>query len=254
MFDINSYLSYYESMKSIDNISMLFSYVRKLQSIRQGHISESLGIAQSSVARFEAMKATLSLGTIERIAPLLNIDPLYVSGESGNPFKSDKLIKMLLPEGLGSGIDFSILYFLAEKNLVLNLGLLVAPMKYYQKIFSVGALENPVYAIALKDQMGNHFIFRRKANYPLFGERELQIKLQEISNQYDHKISVEMKRIDEDLTKKIKSWTVGIEDIEPLFQHIEDPLIPTEKEIELLRALREPNADPRRIIKDFLKK
>ena len=141
-----------------------------------------------------------------------------------------------------------------QKNLLLNLGLLVAPMKYYQKIFSVGALENPVYAIALKDQMGNHFIFRRKANYPLFGERELQIKLQEISNQYDHEISVEMKRIDEDLTKKIKNWTVGKEDIEPLFQHIEDPLIPTEKEIELLRALREPNADPQRIIKDFLKK
>lgn len=236
------------------NIPLLFSTTRKLQGIRQGHISKSLGIAQSSVARFEAMKATLGLGTIERIAPLLNIDPLYVSGESGNPFKSDKLIKMLLPEGLASGIDFSILYFLAEKNRVLNLALLVPPMKYYQKLLAMGAMENPVYAIALKDANGNCFIFRRKANYPLYGKRELELKLQEISTKYGHEMNVIMNRIGEDLTSKIKNWTVERKDTEPLLENINVSLVPTENEIELLKMLRRQNVNLEDVMKHLSNK
>ena len=63
-----------------------------------------------------------------------------------------------------------------------------------------------------------------------------------------------MNRIDEDLTNKIKSWTVEKEDIEPLFEHIEDPLIPTEKEAEFLKMAREQNIDLNQVIKDYSKK
>lgn len=230
----------------------LFSYIRKAQEIKQKHVSIQAGIAQPSLAKFESGKAGLSIDTLLRIAPLINMNPLYISGEHPNPFLSDALIKIRLPEGFLSGIHFNILYFLAEKNTRLDIILLIAPLGLY-RLLTRSVFENPVFAIAVRDDFNNYFMLRRKSNNPIYGEREMLSRLNEISQESRTLISTSVSKIiNKDLLGKIMDWTVTKDDVEHLFSDLKKiPLVPTEKEEDLLRKIREKNIDPHTIIKDF---
>ncbi|OPY67113.1 MAG: transcriptional repressor DicA [Syntrophorhabdaceae bacterium PtaU1.Bin034] len=170
--------------------------------------------------------------------------------------ESDGLIKMKLPESIRGGIDFEIIYFIAEKNKALSIIFLVAPLFIHKKFLSKTVFENPVYAIALRDESNNTFLFRRKSNNPLFGERELQLKLNEISKKYKTEIVTSIEKVEEALTDKIKNWTVAMEDIESLFEkrdlHLaagDLPLHPTEEELKLLGVMRERKIAPQDLMK-----
>ncbi|MCX5803506.1 MAG: helix-turn-helix transcriptional regulator [Proteobacteria bacterium] len=203
---------------TMKDISEFFSQTRRLQGIKQVALAKELGITHSAIANFEAKKTKLSSETIIKIARLININPLYVTTEGVNPFKSDNLIKMVLPETLIEGLNFGIIFFLGEVNVQLNIIFLVAPSSIFQKILSKTVFENPVYAIAIKDGDNNVFLFRRKSNDPLYGERNLQLKLKEISRRYKTKINIDITKINKSLIDKIKNLTVEKEDIETFFE------------------------------------
>jgi len=203
---------------TVREISKIFSEIRKLQGIKQSSLAKELGITQSAIANFEGKKSKLSSEIIIKIARLCNINPLYITSKATNPFKSNKLIKMLLPETMIEGLSFEMIFFLAEVNAQLNIIFLVAPSLIFQKFLSKTVFENPVYAIAIKDSDNNVFLFRRKSNDPLYGERNLQLKLKEISRKCKTKIYTDITQIDKNLTDKIKKLTVEKEDIETFFE------------------------------------
>ncbi len=230
----------------------LFARARRLQNITLVDLAKQIGVTPSAIGNFEAGRSKLGAHTINAVAPLLNINPEYLSGENNNPFKSNELIKMLLPESIRDGIDLDIIYILAEANHVLQLDLLVAPMRIHQMVFGKTALENPVAALAIKDDKSNIIILRRKSNDPLFSERELQLKLKEITTSFDKKdIIVETDRIDKNLSTKIKNWTVIKEDIEPFFESKKYPMLVTENEARLLMMIRKKYIDPCKIMEDL---
>ncbi len=245
------------------NISELFSKTRKMQGIKQSYVAESLGVTHGAVGQFEAGSSALSIHNLAKYAAIINIDPLYISSDSSNPFKSDDLIKMFLPESMMQGIDFEMIYFIASKNKKLKIVFLIAPLLIYKKLLSIGVFENPVYAIIIKDDNNNTFLFRRKnKNNPLYGERKLQLELSKMRFEFKIKIYKDIKEIDDDLTKKIKDWTVEKKDIEPLFSDVmpylesseEDQysVIPYKEENDLLKFIRKNNIAPQDVI-DYLK-
>jgi hypothetical protein len=136
------------------------------------------------------------------------------------------------------------IYFLAEKNKFLKILLLVAPSRLFRKILEKTVFENLVYAIAIEDAGGNIFLFRRKANYPLVGDRELQIKMQEIAAKERTELQIHVTKINRKTTDKIGDWSVTKEDVEPLFADIEGPLALTDEEKTLIKNIREWNIPP----------
>ena len=158
----------------------LFKIVRTLQNIKQVHIAAKVGIKQQSLVPYESGIAKLSDKTLSKIAPLLNLNPAYLVGESSNPFKCNDLIKFRLPDGMG-GIDYSIIYFIAEHNKYLNLIYFTSMSPRYAKFAANTLYEYPVCAVAIRDDSDNIFLIKRKADKPLTGEKELDAKLSAIA-------------------------------------------------------------------------
>jgi len=158
----------------------LFKTVRTMQGIKQTYVANQVGIKQQSVVPYESGKAKLSDKTLSKMALVLNLNPAFLVRESSNPFKSDDLIKFRLPEGMG-GIDYSIIYFLAENNKYLNLIYFTTRLPRHNKIAANTLYEYPVYAIAIKDDSDNTFLIKRNADKPLIGEKELDAKLSSIA-------------------------------------------------------------------------
>jgi hypothetical protein len=104
--------------------------------------------------------------TLSKIAPLLNLNPAYLTGVSSNPFKCNDLIKFHLPEGMG-GIDYSIIFF-AEHNKYLNIIFFTSLSPLYSKYRNNTVYGYPVIAIGIKDAEGNTFLLKRMPRKPLF--------------------------------------------------------------------------------------
>lgn len=228
----------------------LLASVRKYEGVKQSDMAAELGITQSAIAKFEARKTKLGPDTLAGIARRLGINPDYLDDETQNPFKAQgRLIKMLLPEAFVSGIDYSILYFLAERNAFLKVLFLVAPSGLFRKILAKTAFENLIYAIAVEDSAGNFFLFRRKANYPLVGDRELQMKMSDIAAQAGTELQTKIIRVGRKIAGRIADWTIERTDIEPLFRNMEGPLLLTTEEKEMIRAIRERKMRPAEVEK-----
>jgi len=229
-------------------VYQLFKIARELQGIKQTELANFVGIKQQSIVPFEKGKASLSHHTLCKMASFININEAFLNGDSSNPFESDKLIKMRLSDRLLGGIDYTIIYFLCERDEKLDFVLLVAPLKIYKTLLSRTVLENPVFAIAMKDNDDNYFIFKRKSNDPLFGERELQIETKEIAEKHNHEIYFRMQKIDEKLTEKIKKWSVEKEDITAFFSPTENTTN-TEIEREIIKKIREKTDGYSKVLK-----
>ncbi|HNQ62752.1 MAG TPA: helix-turn-helix transcriptional regulator [Syntrophorhabdaceae bacterium] len=220
----------------------MFKIARELQGIKQTELANFVGIKQQSIVPFENGKASLSHQTLCKMASFININEAFLSGDSPNPFSSDKLIKMKLPDRLLGGVDYTIIYFLSEKNEELDVVFLVAPLMVYERLLSRTALENPVFAIAIKDKDDNYFLFKRKSSDPLIGERELQIETKAIAEKNNHHISFRIHKIDEKLYEKIKKWSVENDDIKIFFSTNENKIL-TEKEWEIIQRIRKKKAE-----------
>ena len=232
----------------------LVRFIRELQRFKQAEVAEFAKIKQPSLNAFELGKASLSLATRQKVATFLNINPLYISGEAANPFKSDHLIKMRLPETLLGGIDYSIIYFLAEYNKVLNVIFFITASPLYSKFLGDTVFGYPVYAIGVQDSDNNMFLIRRrKLENILVGEREVIVKLADINKQGICKATTYHQVIYAGQEKKFKDFSITISEIADYFSAVvESPIINTKLEDDLIKFIRENNIAPQDII-DYLK-
>lgn len=232
------------------NLNKLFKTARELQDIKQTALAVSIGLESSSaISKYEKGKNTLAQDTLVKLAPLLRLNPDYILEKSPNPFSSNDLIKMYLPEDLVR-IDFEPLYWLVDANQHLEIVLLLPArrLRWMDKIDSGTTLESHAYCIIAKDQDSNIFLFRRRSPRSfILADRDFRATVDERAEKYGTELTVRTRRLPMDLYNRIQDWTVARSDIEPLFRL--RPCEPgpgtlTDAQQRLLQALDERNIDP----------
>jgi len=228
----------------------IFRLSRILGGKKQKEVAAGVGIKQPSVQRYEAGLTKLSKNTLLRIAPLLDINPEYVTDQTKNPFQSEGLIKMFFSEDMVSyGILEPINTLLAFNDNLTFLSLISKfdlPFKGTNFNFSL----NPTYAIAIKDEDNNVFLLRRKlktdyvlADGNLYDKMSFTLRFVKERRRSLYFAALE---IDKNLHEKVMSWTVEREDIEPLFSECKfmSYFDPTQQELAQLRKQRDMNIEP----------
>lgn len=214
----------------------------------QSDLAKRVGISRASLNKYEEGKATLSKQTMHKIAGELQLNPHYIDGVEGNPFKSENIIKLQLPEHFKLTVDFSLIELIIEYNNYLDL-IFMTPQHIISKIFKKTAFEYPIYAIAIRDSGNNIFLFRRKArsilNAAIVGERGLELFISSVNRQGEKKINYSTISIAEDLYNKIYDWSVERDDIEPLFEQFstKEDVHLSEKEKEIIQMIRDKKID-----------
>ena len=200
-------------------IGRLFKLVRELTGCTQPDISASANITYQSLQQFEKGQASLSKESLKMMAKALYINPEYIADGSVYPFKSDgRLIKMFMPDGLIFD-NFKPLYSIFRLNKQLRMITLIAPFPELKKFTNIGL--PLIYAIVLKDDHDNVFLFRRKKEKDIFnlsGDYPSPIvKLTKISQEYKCSLSIAQKELKRDVFEKIRDWTLlSIEDLKDL--------------------------------------
>lgn len=229
----------------------LYRIVRTLQERRQAEVASYAGIRQPTLNAFELGKASIALNRRLKIAECLNLNPLYIAGESSNPFKSDDLIKFRLPEGI-DGIDYSIIYFIAEHNKYLSFIFFTSLSPSYSKFLDDTVFAHPVISISIKDADGNIFLLNRKTHKPLVGERELIGKLSGLGNERKIKIGMNHHLLSAGQEVRFKNFSITKDEMLHYFDGFDDMIVTTKEENELIKCIRENAIKPQEII-DYLR-
>lgn len=216
-------------------LHQLFRLAREMQEISQTEVLAPVEKKQPSLSSYEKKgKATLSPETLEAMAPILKINKKYISNRSENPFVSNDLIKMFFIESMLGKIDYDFIHFLYTANKKLDVLFLYPPIPSIIRIFAhLGTF--PVYAITIRDDAGNVFLFRRKnGNIVLAsvtGTENLELEISENARKEGKRVSFNRILIENELYTKISNWEdVTKEDIERLF--LPENQIPVLKERE----------------------
>ena len=209
------------------NYNQLFRLSRIMQGKSQREVGAAAEVTHQSVNAFEKGSASLSMETLRKMAISININPDYLTDPSVNPFMSQELIKMEFPENLFlPGLNFQIIYFLAEKNHVLELCFLFSNTRFAKTILKGTIAANPVIAIVCQDANQNIFLFKRRKILmgPILGDRELRLELSKYKT--DKKsIIIEDKEISDSLLKKIKNVTATKDELARLFNERNDVVL-----------------------------
>lgn len=227
----------------------VFRFARKTQNIKQSYLAEKAGIAQPSLANYESGHSTLSERTLMVLAPIININPKYIKGESANPFFSKELIRMYFPENLISGMDDAPLEFIVRANSALEIVFLIATskVKAFDRARSKTIIGQMTLAVLVRDQVDNVFILRRKRRGAyLVGESDIQAKLSKIVEEENNDVVFRSKRITHDLSEKIRDWTVEKRDVEDIFSRTHKMEI-NSAEKEMIEKIRAQGVDPRTV-------
>jgi len=234
-------------------LHQIFKMAREAQGIKQSLVAKKGGIAPPSLSQYENGHATLSTKTLLKLAPILNINPSYIKGESANPFLSKDLIKMFLPERFLTGMDYAPIEFLVRFNSALEIVFLIpaSRVKAFDKVISKTIIGQLTIAILIRDQDGNTFILRRKTSGAyLVGELDLQAKLSQIAKE-EKKEKKELvfrtEKITRDLFKKIKDWTVTKRDVEALFSKTQKIELSADEK-KLIDKIRAKGIDPKSLL------
>ncbi len=230
----------------------IFKIVRTLQGIKQTNVANQIGITQQAIALFESDKSTLSNKTLSKIATLLNLNTAFLIDKSSNPFlSSNNLIKFSLPESI-SGIDYSIIFFIAEYNKYLNLVFFTSPSPLFSKYRNNTVFKHPTIAMGIKDADGNIFLLKResqKPQKPLFGERELLAKLEEINSQGKSKIVIDSKTLLVGQEKKFLDFSITKDEVDKYFSAVAyATTIITKDEDKLIQYIRQNKITPHKAI------
>lgn len=200
-------------------VNKLFKLVRELTGSTQPEVSASAKIAYQSLQQFEKGQVSLSKETLTMMAKALCINPEYIDDDSVYPFKSEgRLIKMFMPDGFIFD-NFQPLYSILRLNKQLRMITLVAPFPELKRFTNIGL--PLIYAITLKDDHDNIFLFRRKKEKDIFnlsGDYPSPIvKMTKISQEYNCILSIAQKELPRDIFDKIRNWNMlSIEDIKDL--------------------------------------
>jgi len=230
----------------VDNLSVnkLFKLVRELTGSTQPEVSASAKITYQSLQQFEKGQASLSKETLKMMAKALYINPKYIDDTSLYPFKSNGcLIKMFMPDGLIFD-NLEPLYLLSKLNKQLRIITLIAPFPELKRFMNIGL--PLIYAIILKDDHENVFLFRRKNKKNIFNLSADYpspiVKLTKISQEYKCVLSIAQKELSRDVFDKIRDWNLlSIEDIKGLIDeeiNFTKLFEPTESEILQLELQR----------------
>jgi len=228
----------------------IFKIVRTLQGIKQTNVANQIGITQQAIALFESGKSTLSNKTVSKIATLLNLNTAFLIDKSSNPFlSSNNLIKFSLPESI-NGIDYSIIFFIAEYNKYLNLVFFTSPSPLFSKYRNNTVFKHPTIAIGIKDADDNIFLLKCESKKPLFGERELLAKLEEINSQGKSKIDIDSKTLSVGKEKKFLDFTITKDEVDKYFTAVAyAATIITKDEDKLIQYIRKNNIGIQKLIK-----
>jgi transcriptional regulator with XRE-family HTH domain len=219
----------------------IFRLVREATGLKQTHIAKEVDISHVALSRFEKGQSTLSTETLCEIAPSYYLNDDFIKGENVNPFRSDgKLIKFFIYHRFGLIPDFSLIQFVIESNPHSMVRFLI-PQLSILKAVKYTALDNPVYAIAVKDSDNNIFIFRQKTESILKGAiviDQLETAINDIKDRTGKSVEASKKSIDKKLYQAIQEWdSLERKDVEHLFA--DDVLVLTDpEEIRVIKELR----------------
>ncbi|MBI2471489.1 MAG: helix-turn-helix transcriptional regulator [Planctomycetes bacterium] len=200
------------------NLPLFVRMIRESQGITQKEIAEAAKISQSAIAQYEKLQAALSLETLLKIAPLLNLNPEYIRTGIGNPFKQadeKKIIKMFMPENPLGEIDFSLIDFIAESNQEATF-LLLHPVwnqlksDIFKKIHSMPVSKKYAYCYALlvEDGDNNKFLFRRKNKGKILeSEPDWFIRFDRLNKEPGKYFEIRIIKLTKHLFNTIENWS-----------------------------------------------
>jgi transcriptional regulator with XRE-family HTH domain len=212
------------------NIGRLFKVAREAQDKTQEEIADSI-IARSSLSSFEAGNFILSDDIMTKLAPRLNLNQSFFSGQSSSPFKSKDVIKLFTKEIMAFH-SLEPLYTILEFYKKIELIFLVAEPKYsntIRRFFDYNISQKPIYAIVGRTKVENEddtfFIFRRrnpKSTITLAADwTQALTRIANLSEENKVNMTFSQLQLDNVLFEKIKQWQVRKKDIEPLFNEVE---------------------------------
>ncbi len=236
-------------------IAELFRRAREAKGLKQSDIADQCGISRSALARFETGSLRLAEETLLLIAPLLDIDPEFLRGNATIPFKSPtgSLIKFVVDK-YHVNTDMLLATVLARCD-VLEIYYLTPPLTIVDRIRHLNVASNPTYALLMKDEAGNVYLFRCKSPKDFLAWDESisswQSEQRRLSDKSGH---FEQLIISKELFEKIRDWQ-GIDkaDFDSLFSQKTENLIYkgtalSEAEKKLILFIREQHLDPEETI------
>ena len=200
-------------------VNKLFKLVRELTGKTQPEVSAGAKITYQSLQQFEKGQASLSKETLKLMAKGLYVNPAYIDDTVSYPFKSNgRLIKMFMPDGVVFD-NLEPLYFLSKLNKQLRMITLIAPFPELKRFSNIGL--PLIYAILIKDDHNNIFLFRRKKEKDIFNLSADYpspiVKLTKISQENKSVISFAQKELSRNVFDKIREWnSLSIADIKYL--------------------------------------
>ncbi|MDA8088721.1 MAG: helix-turn-helix transcriptional regulator [Nitrospiraceae bacterium] len=214
------------------NLPLFIRSVREAQGITQGELKEkanALGIAisQSAIAQFEKMKATISLEKLIAIAPLLNLNPVFIESGTGNPFRQsnkERIINIFLPEDIFGKPDYDLIKTIAESNKkALFIFVKPNPRSYsnLRKISSLSETDDPIFALLVKDEDENIFLFRRKKSIDFLAGGALEAELEAIASRDKKYLEVQWQVFDSPDWEVIKSLETDYDKVRCVFKDTE---------------------------------
>lgn len=240
-------------------ISELFRRAREAKGLKQSEIADQCGISRSALARFETGSLRLAEETLLLIAPLLDIDPEFLRGNAKIPFKSPtgSLIKYVVDKyHVNSDVLLSRLLALSD---VLEIYYLSPPLTIVDRIRHLNVASNPTYALLMKDEAGNVYLFRCKSPKDFLAWDDSisswQNEQRKMAGKGGH---FEPLIISKELFEKIRDWQdIDKEDFDAVFSQKTENLIYkgialSEAEKKLILFIRDQHLDPEETIQKLL--
>lgn len=232
-------------------IAELFRRAREAKGLKQSEIADQCGISRSALARFETGSLRLAEETLLQIAPHLDIDPEFLRGNATIPFKSPtgSLIKFVVDK-YHVNTDMLLATILARCD-VLEIYYLTPPLTIVDRIRHLNVASNPTYALLMKDEAGNVYLFRCKSPKDFLAWDDSisswQSEQRRLSGKSGH---FEQLIISKELFEKIRDWQdIDKADFDSLFNQKAENLIDkgmalSEVEKKLILFVREQHIDP----------
>lgn len=214
----------------MENLALFIRKAREAQGISQKEIAEAINISQSAITQFEKLKATLSVETLVKMAPLLNINPEFIEKGTGNPFKQvdkQKIIKMFMPENPLGEIDYVLIDLITKYNkeatFVLLLPVLHEKMRGdFKKLRSRLQPYGYCYALLIEDGDNNKIIFRRKDKEKiLVSTPDWVTRLNSLNKEGEKYFEIKAIELTENLFKNIEEWSnINVKELNTLLKSV----------------------------------
>jgi transcriptional regulator with XRE-family HTH domain len=185
----------------------LMQRAREAKGIKQAELAVECGISRSALGRYEVGSLRFNVEVLLKIAPILDLNPDYFQGLTKNPFKSAhaNLIKFYVDK-YKVHTDI-LLNLLTQCSSRLEIYCISPPLTVVERIRHMNISDNPVYAILIKDDINNVYIFRCKSkNDYITWDDKLISMLSHSLYLYDKPANIQKSIVSRELYEKIKDW------------------------------------------------